>query len=79
MIAEFGGKMGVCLDGAGDTDNRGTEHSKDSMCGKTSPMECMLVKQNMWRVVEDEAKENGLHPHLVQCWNGENPEELTKK
>jgi hypothetical protein len=77
MMAEFGGKMGVCLDGAGD--NCGTEHSKASMCGNNSPMECMLVKQKMWKVVEDEAKENGLYPHLVQCWNGENPEELTKK
>ena len=46
---------------------------------KNSPMERMLVLQDMWGVVVDEAKENGLYAPLVQCWDGENLEELTQK
>jgi hypothetical protein len=77
ICADFAGKMGICMDGAGD--NHGTAHSKDSLCGKNSPMERMLVLQDMWGVVVDEAKENGLYAPLVQCWDGESLEELTQK
>jgi hypothetical protein len=43
ILADFAGKMGMCLDDVGD--NHGTDHSKDYMCCKNSPMEHMQVLQ----------------------------------
>ena len=74
ILSHFPEILTLSLDGA--TENGRSGPGGEAMCGHNSPMNCLMIRQSIWKTVESLVEKLGLKNFLNKFYKYENPEEL---